>query len=66
MRRRPGYNDFGVILSSHKRKWRKWRCGNGSCGHTWCSECITKRGRNIGNRRLRRRAKEEINKDLNE
>lgn len=27
------------------------------CGHAWCSDCQTRRGRNRGNRRVRHRVK---------
>lgn len=40
-------------------KGRMWsRVGRWSrCGHGYCSDCKTRRGRNLGNRRDRRRIK---------
>lgn len=32
------------------------------CGHGWCRDCRTKRGRNYGNRRMRHMAKAALRK----
>lgn len=35
------------------RKYNRDNAGFVRCGHRWCRDCRTKRGRNRGNRRVR-------------
>lgn len=48
---------------------RHFKYDNGKkvrCGHRWCSDCRTRRGRNYGNRIFRRKARKIIADQLKE
>ena len=40
-----------------KFKWESAHKGN-RCGHSWCTQCKTRRGSNQGNRRVRHRIRQ--------
>jgi hypothetical protein len=45
-------------------KWKADSTDRARCGHPWCTDCATRRGSNIGNRRDRHDSKRELKKEV--
>lgn len=52
--REPGHHSRGASMK--RFKWESAHPGN-RCGHPYCSDCRTRRGRNRGNRNARHRVR---------